>query len=429
MGDYNINLLNVESHSLTADFNDLMYSHGLIPLITRPTRVTENSATLIDNIFTNKILNTQEESVQGILVTDISDHYPIFCVNKTIVQKNINVTYTHRVFSAKNKRLFADEMSAVNWHNVFCASDTESAFSGFHDTLINIHNNCFPSRVNTKKYYLRKPWLTSGLCDAIKKKNRLYYKSIKVKCVRTKIEYNVYRRNLRKLLRASEKKYHCDLLSKYKNNSKRLWAVIKNVINKKRKNKFQDKFQLNDGSITSDMKIISNKFNDFFINVGPSLSRKIPNQVSTPESFMKSKALYSLYLEPVSESEIHKLITSLKSASPGYDNISSSILKLSLTSICAPLTHICNMSLQEGIFPDKMKVANVLPLFKCDDPEIFNNYRPVSILCSLSKVFEKIMYNRLINFLDKHQILYSYQFGFRKSHSTYMALTSLWIKL
>ena len=291
MGDYNINLLNVESHNLTAGFNNLMYSHGLIPLITRPTRVTENSATLIDNIFTNKILNTQEESVHGILVTDISDHYPIFCVNKIIVQRNINVTYTHRVFSAKNKRLFADEMSVVNWDNVFCASDTESAFSGFHDTLINIHNNCFPSRVSTRKYYMRKPWLTSGLCDAIKKKNRLYYKSIKVKCVRTKIEYNVYRRNLKKLLRASEKKYHCEILSKYKNNSKSLWAVIKNVINKKRKNKFQDKFQLNDGSITSDMKIISNKFNDFFINVGPSLSRKIPNQVSTPESFMKSNAL------------------------------------------------------------------------------------------------------------------------------------------
>ena len=130
-------------------------------------------------------------------------------------------------------------------------------------------------------------------------------------------------------------------------------------------------------SVTSDMKIISNIFNDFFINVGPSLSRKIPNQVSTPESFMKPKALYSLYLEPVSESEIHKLTTSLKSASPGYDNRSSSILKLSLTSICAPLTHICNMSLKEGISPDKMKVANVLPLFKCDDPEMFDNYRPV----------------------------------------------------
>ena len=65
MGDYNINLLNVESHSLTTNFDDLMYSHQMIALITHPTIVTENSASLIDNIFTNKILNTQEESIQG----------------------------------------------------------------------------------------------------------------------------------------------------------------------------------------------------------------------------------------------------------------------------------------------------------------------------------------------------------------------------
>ena len=69
-----------------------------------------------------------------------------------------------------------------------------------------------------------------------------------------------------------------------------------------------------------------------------------------------------------------------------------------------------------------MKIANVIPLFKCNDQEMFNNYRPVSLLCSLSKVFEKIMYNRLIEFLDKHSLLFSFQFGFRKFHSTYMAM-------
>ena len=121
--------------------------------------------------------------------------------------------------------------------------------------------------------------------------------------------------------------------------------------------------QLNDGSITSDMEIISNTFNDFFINVGPLLSHKIPNQVSTPGSFIKPNTLYSLYLDPVIECEIRKLIMSPKSASPGYDNISCSVLKLSLTYISAPLTYICNMPLKERIFPHEMKVANVLSLF------------------------------------------------------------------
>ena len=137
------------------------------------------------------------------------------------------------------------------------------------------------------------------------------------------------------------------------------------------------------------------------------------------------KAVYSLYLEPVTESELREVVTSLKSAAPGYDLLRGSILKLSLPFIWTLLTYISNLSLQEGVFPDELEITNVIPLFKCDDPELFNNYRPVSVLCSLSKVFERIMYNRLRNFLDEYKILFSYQFGFRKSHSTYMALMTL----
>ena len=83
----------------------------------------------------------------------------------------------------------------------------------------------------------------------------------------------------------------------------------------------------------------------------------------------------------------------------------------------------------DGIFPDELKLANVIPLFKCGDYELFNNYRPVSILCTLSKVFEKVMYNRLLNYLDHYTILFCYQFGFRKLHSTYMAFMVLMDKL
>ena len=100
-----------------------------------------------------------------------------------------------------------------------------------------------------------------------------------------------------------------------------------------------------------------------------------------------------------------------------------------LNYIEGPLTYVCNLSLNEGIFPDILKIANVIPLYKKDDPVFFNNYRPVSLLCSLSKVLEKLMYNRVISFLDDNNILFKYQFGFRKSHSTYLALTILMDKL
>ena len=85
MGDYNINLLNVDTHQLTSDFNDTLFSNGFVPMITGPTRVTPNSATLIDNILTNQLNNNNINNVmRGILITDISDHHPIFNIKNVV---------------------------------------------------------------------------------------------------------------------------------------------------------------------------------------------------------------------------------------------------------------------------------------------------------------------------------------------------------
>ena len=276
--------------------------------------------------------------------------------------------FLKRDFSEKNKMKFLDVMSGLDWEDIYSAANTQCAFSLFHSKLIDAHHRCFPEKSFTRTYHIRKPWLTSCLRDAIRKKNKLYYKSVKIKCIRTKREYEVYRNQLRKLMRAAEKKYYTDQIMENKQNSKKLWSIIKHVINKNKRIKFQDKFKLNDGSYTTDMKIICEKFNDFFINVGPSLSKKIPMQNCSPDQYIKMKAVYSLYREPVTESEMRGLINSLKSSAPGYDNIRSSILKLTLPVICTPLTYICNLSLQEGVFPDELKIANVIPLFKNDDP-------------------------------------------------------------
>ena len=119
------------------------------------------------------------------------------------------------------------------------------------------------------------------------------------------------------------------------------------------------------------------------------------------------------------------ILLSLKISATGWDEIPVKLLKLSNCYIVQPLTFISNLSLSQGMFPDKMKLANVIPLYKSDDPMYFNHYRPVALLCILSKVFEKIMYSRLLEFLENYQILYKNQFGFRKKHSTYMALMIL----
>ena len=162
----------------------------------------------------------------------------------------------------------------------------------------------------------------------------------------------------------------------------------------------QTKFKMNDGSVTDDKRVISGKFNDFFINNGPSLAKSIPKAKKSHVAYMGDRLLESIYLKQVANDEICKFILSLKNSATGWDDISAQLLKLSVQFIGQSITHICNLSLTEGIFPHQLKVANVIPLYKADDPMCFNHYRPVSLLCILSKVFEKIMYSRLLEFLE-----------------------------
>ena len=134
-------------------------------------------------------------------------------------------------------------------------------------------------------------------------------------------------------------------------------------------------------------------------------------------------------MSTVSPSEINKIISSLKNGAPGDDEISSGKLRLISSHINKPIAYLCNLSSINGIFPNEFKLANVLPIYKADDQCLFNNYRPVSLLCVLSKVFETLIYNRLIDFLESRKTLVKEQFGFRKLHSSYMALMLLMDKL
>ena len=140
---------------------------------------------------------------------------------------------------------------------------------------------------------------------------------------------------------------------------------------------------------------------------------------------MKGNYSSSFYLTPVTAEEIDLIIRNLKNSSSGWDELSAQILKTAKCFLIDPLVFICNLSMITGTFPDQLKIAKVLPLYKSDDPKIFSNYRPVSVLPVISKVLERIMYNRLIKYLNDNKILYAFQFGFRKNHSAAMALITL----
>ena len=117
--------------------------------------------------------------------------------------------------------------------------------------------------------------------------------------------------------------------------------------------------------------------------------------------------------------EVSQLLSNLPNRSScGYDGISAKVLKYLRMELCKPLSILINKSLVEGYVPDALKLAKIVPVYKSKDKQCFTNYRPISVLPSVSKIFEKVIFKRLYNFLDKHSLIYESQYGFRPKHST-----------
>ena len=140
---------------------------------------------------------------------------------------------------------------------------------------------------------------------------------------------------------------------------------------------------------------------------------------------MNMRTQDSMFLYPTNEEEVAKIIANLRVSSPGWDEISAKVIINAADILSKPLTFLYNLSLQSGIFPSELKLAKVIPLHKGDSKHLLNDYRTVSVLPVLSKILEKIVYSRLVTFINKHNILYNLQFGFREGHSTSMALMLL----
>ena len=326
-----------------------------------------------------------------------------------------------RIFNDANKLKFMNMIQDLQWTNVLSCNDCQEAITNFYTKFVYCYNQSFPLKDWCVNYRTRKSWLSSGMKESIKRKNKLYVKSIKFPPLQNIRVYKIYRNKLNSVLRKTERDHYEILLKGCQNNLSKSWKIIKQVINKSNKsNSLSSKFVINNKSV-SDPNIIANAFNKFYVNIGQTLSRNIPCVNRDVCSFIKSSNSNSIFIAPANHEEVIKVIKSLNNSAPGYDGITSNILKCSIDAYIQPLTHIVNLSFSQGIFPEELKTAQVVPLYKTDDPTLINNYRPVSILPTFSKVFERLMYNRLYAFINDNNILYKYQFGFRQKYATNIA--------
>ena len=422
-GDFNVDLLQFDKHGATNDFIDQIYTLGLHPLITRPTRITSHSKTLIDNIFTSDL---SSEIHSGLIINDVSDHLPIYQITEYAHCTNKKIVYNkRRVVNETNLAVLINDLKETNWNTVIHSENVNFMYDTFSEKLANSYNkNCPIMNEKKRKKRTDKPWMTKSLINACKKKNLLYREFLKKRTDECESKYKRYKNKLTSILRYCEKQYYTEILDLNKGNVKETWKIINSLINKQSKKKMCcTEFSSNGHTIIGDKNVV-NGFNQF-----PALASDIPKSDSDNDFIQylsNMNNMDSLYIEPVTEEEIIQLVNNAKSkTSKGHDDLDMCLVKKIIPYVVTPLKHIFNTSLQKGIFPDSMKKARVIPLFKSGDVKEFSNYRPVSLLPQFSKRLERVFHKRLMSFLDKKYILYKSQYGFRKNMSTSLAILEL----
>ena len=318
-----------------------------------------------------------------------------------------------RDFSPKNISNFNKSLNKYEWDQIY-SINYQNTFSNFQSVFSKSIMNNFPMKTTKIQYKNRLPYITSGLRKSIQYKHILRHIYAKNPTDENKQKCRTFNNKLTSLLRKREQDYIEEQLDINKADMSKSWKVIKEIIGRGKNTHNSTKFTIN-GNPTFDKSVISNSFNNYFTLVGPQLAQNIQGHIN-PLNYL-NPTMKSMFIPYISEHEIIEIIKSLKNSSAGYDNIPASIAK--------PLTYLINSSFECGIFPNELKLAKVIPIFKNGDKQDISNYRPISILSFFSKIFEKTMYNHLINFIDKNKILYKYQFGFRKLHSTNHAIISL----
>ena len=232
----------------------------------------------------------------------------------------------------------------------------------------------------------------------------------------SRLLYKKFANKLNKTKFAATKRFLLQQFDQNKSNPRKTWEVINLLLTKTKSKYSPTRIQVNDNVLDSTSQIAEN-FNNYFCNIADNLmntstSNSISHSFVHHKNFLQKRAQESLFMEPTTPSEVYNALAGLKTGkSFGLDNIPSFLLKTAAVVIAPTLSYLINLSFELGLFPDSMKEAKIIPVFKTGDKLLMSNYRPISILSSFSKIFEKCIYRRLFSFFDKHKVLSPNQYG------------------
>ena len=362
MGDINIDLLKVSANARFMEFYTIMTSFNYCPLIRRPTRVTDESQTLIDHIWTNEphtVFNS------GIVSYDLSDHFPVFAV----IEQNIAVPHNESQYVTMNKRLnnevcdakFRDLLSNTDFSDVNDAATVDDMYNKFSVKLCNAYNDAYPCiEIRRRKIDLLKPYINADLRSLIREKHRIQrlYRRFPYTYG---TQYKRLKNKVNKAISKAKKVYYSTKFNCCAGDPKKTWSILNEVMGRN-KNDSVTELKIDGEKITGD-QCIAEHFNDFFSNIGTSISSGFTNDESYAQFLTENPSHDSFTFCEVSLSELYDIMGGLKLSSAGHDNIPLSLLCKNIDLLGVIIQIICNRRLA-GVFPNSLKVAKATPIFK-----------------------------------------------------------------
>lgn len=429
-GDLNIDYLveSMQKHLLV----DLLLGYNLHVSSSSPTRVFTNkhgvtSTSKVDYIITN---SNSDSYVANVFEANFSDHRILsltckHCTgNLNVASNQIGKFYRH-LSQTNIDELNSSLLNNNNFKQIYFENDIDSAFNTFFNTFLFDLDKLCPLKRKINNVAFKVPnWITPSIKRASQDLKNLHWLCSNIGNNTSQETYSLAKFNYNKMLVEAKLNFNKIIIDESNNKQKTVWNLVNQGLG--RKNTFHPVNIKMGDKMCSTSGELANIFVNYFANVTEDSLLNHFGKSRSNNCTLPSMLSNTFFFSPVTSDEVKSIVVSLKNKkSSGIDNISTKILKSAISSISEHLAHLINLSVTSGKFPCSLKAAMVIPIYKKNDPEDISNYRPISILSVFSKVTEKIVYNRIYEFLSKFKILSECQHGFRTGKSTQSAAVSL----
>ena len=415
-GDFNTNLFSEAGD--VKRYVEMMRSHHFLQIITDVTHpgINGNASSLIDHIWLNSLDNYN----CGIVRTGISDHYTLFVQLPFMVNKASSTLskITFRDFSSENQHIFEENLMNFDWNSIR-SEDVNQYTSNFLDSLNKIFQDSYPLRTKfvTEKYF-KNPWHNKRVKEL--SNQRIQYHNLFKEGLVTHGQYAAFRNKTTTLIRKCKQNYYNRIFTRNMGNVRACWKLI-NKICKDSPHKHINKIN-HEGIFIENSFDIAEIFNTYFTSIAENLANNLPVTNDCPYSAVRPNPNEPMFLAPVLPEECALVIHSLKLTKQDVNCLPIELFKKYHYIYLPVICNIINRCFESGIFPDCLKHATVVPIFKKGDFYDVSNFRPIAILPFFSKIIERCIFTRLVNYGNMCNLFSSNQFGFTKGRSTQDAI-------